>query len=115
MDTILLVDDEERVLVSQKELLALHGFRRIMLARSCTEARRILSANEISMAVLDLALHEESGLELLAWIKTECPDTVVLVVTGASDISLAVQCMRPGAYDFLVKGADAGRLPSAVS
>ncbi|MGM0675590.1 MAG: sigma-54-dependent transcriptional regulator, partial [Spirochaetota bacterium] len=115
MDTILLVDDEERVLVSQKELLELHGFRRIMLARGCTEARRILSTNEISMAIVDLTLHEESGMELLAWIKTECPDTVILVVTGASDISLAVQCMRSGAYDFLVKGADTGRLPSAVS
>ncbi|TVQ24284.1 MAG: sigma-54-dependent Fis family transcriptional regulator [Spirochaetaceae bacterium] len=115
MDTILLVDDDEKVLISQKDLLNLHGFRRIMVSQTAAEARRILDDNDIALAIIDLTLHEESGIELLRWIRGNSTDTVVLVVTGASDVSIAVECMRSGAYDFLIKGSDTGRLPSTVS
>ena len=115
MDTILLVDDDEKVLVGQKDLLNLHGFRRIMLSQTATEARETIGQTDVALAIVDLTLREESGIELLRWIRAHSTDTVVLVMTGASEVSLAVECMRSGAYDFLVKGSDAGRLPAAVS
>lgn len=114
METILLVDDEPAVLRSQKSLLELHGHRSIVGVTSAEPARAQFEAHEIAMAIVDLTLTRESGMELIKWIKEHYPDTVVLVVTGASDLAIAVECMRNGAYDFLVKGNDSGRLPSAV-
>lgn len=115
MDTILLVDDDETVLVSQKDLLNLHGSRRIIVSQTAAGARDILEHNDISLAILDLTLGQESGIDLLRWVREQSPETVVLVMTGASEVPLAVECMRSGAYDFLVKGSDAGRLPAVVS
>lgn len=114
MDTVLLVDDEPQILKSQRELLALHGFSRIMEAETAAEARARFESSDVALVLLDLTLKQESGLALLEWIRESSPDTAVIVVTAASDISMAVRCMRAGAYDFLVKGNDAGRLPAAV-
>ena len=114
MNTILLVDDEPQVLQGQKDLLTLHGYAPILATESASEAQRVFDDTEVAMAIVDLTLREGSGLELLRWIRENSPKTVVLIVTGASDLSVAVECMRAGAYDFLVKGSDASRLPGAV-
>lgn len=114
MDTILLVDDEQAVLDGQENLLRLNGYGSIVKARTAGEARTLAEAREIALTILDLTLTDEGGIDLLRWLRRESPETVVLVVTGASDIKLAVECMRAGAYDFLLKGSDTGRLPAAV-
>ncbi|MFP4330223.1 MAG: sigma-54-dependent transcriptional regulator [Spirochaetaceae bacterium] len=114
METILLIDDEQAVLDGQRNLLRLNGYRKIRTARSGAEAREQLDQEPPALVIVDLTLREESGLDLLRWMREQFPETVVLVVTGASDLKLAVECMRAGAYDFLVKGSDTGRLPGAV-
>ncbi len=113
-EPILLVDDEQEVLAAQRELLEIEGFANLSEASSASRAREVMKKADISLVVLDLKLPKESGLELLAWMRERYPDTEVLVVTGSSDISVAVECMRTGAYDFLVKGSDTARLPAAV-
>jgi DNA-binding NtrC family response regulator len=114
MDRILLIDDEQAVLDGQRRLLSLHGYSHVSTARSAQEARSAFSDGDVALAILDLALNGESGLQLLSWITAQWPETVVLVITGASDIKTAVECMRAGAYDFLVKGTDSNRIPAAV-
>ncbi|MFP4427058.1 MAG: sigma-54-dependent transcriptional regulator [Spirochaetaceae bacterium] len=114
METILLVDDEQAVLDGQEKLLKLNGYSSLRTAGDTATARRILEEEEIALAILDLTLKEESGLDLLRWVGEKSPGTVVLVVTGASDLKTAVECMRAGAHDFLVKGSDTGRFPSTV-
>ena len=113
-DTILLIDDEPDVIEGQMRLLRLSGFRSIVSACSAVEAREILGNEEIALALLDLTLGDESGLALLDWLKEHSPGTIVIVITGASEISVAVRCMQAGAHDFLVKGPDSDRLPTAV-
>ncbi|MFP4508883.1 MAG: sigma-54-dependent transcriptional regulator [Spirochaetaceae bacterium] len=114
MERILLVDDEPGVLAGQRNLLHLNGFSHIREAGSVRDARVVLSREPIDLVLLDLTLREESGQELLREITASYPDTAVIVVTGASDVSIAVHCMRVGAYDFLVKGSDSSRIPAAV-
>lgn len=110
----MLVDDEQAVLDGQEKLLELNGYGSVRKARSAAAAREACGTERFALAILDLTLAEESGLDLLRWIRDESPETVILVVTGASDLKLAVECMRAGAYDFLVKGSDTGRLAAAV-
>lgn len=114
MESILLVDDEQAVLDGQEKLLKLNGFGAVRKARSAAAAREACQDEEFALAILDLTLAEESGLDLLRWMRDQSPETVLLVVTGASDLKVAVECMRAGAYDFLVKGSDTGRLAGAV-
>lgn len=114
METILLVDDDTGVLDGQENLLRLNGYTSVVKATSAAAARETTSSGAIALAILDLTLGDSSGLDLLRWMKSNSPETVILVVTGASDLRMAVECMRAGAYDFLVKGTDSGRLPGAV-
>jgi len=114
VEPILLVDDESAVLTGQGNLLTLNGFSEIREARTLDEARAILAKEEIALVILDLSLDGEAGQELLEEIATRYPTTASIVVTGTADIATAVECMRSGAWDFLVKGTDSNRLPSSV-
>jgi DNA-binding NtrC family response regulator len=114
MEKILLVDDEQGVLTGQRNLLQLNGFSDIREAQTITAAREALDAERIDLMILDLTLPDESGQELLRETRASYPWTAVIVVTGAADVMTAVECMRLGAYDFLVKGSDSGRIPGAV-
>lgn len=114
METILLLDDEPQILESQRTLLEVSGYTSVRTAKNGEEARRIAEAEPIALLILDLSLGDESGIDTLRWFRENSPDTLVLVVTGASDIRIAVECMRLGAYDFLIKSADTARIPSAV-
>ncbi len=114
MDTILLVDDEQDILDGQRKLLELNGFSSILAARSIEEAQSLLERHETALVMLDLTLSGASGEVLLDYIKRDYPETVVIVLTGTSDISTAVACMRAGAHEYLVKGTDTERIPGAV-
>ncbi|MGH2872021.1 MAG: HD-GYP domain-containing protein, partial [Solirubrobacteraceae bacterium] len=62
------------------------------------------------LALLDVNLPGESGIELLAEIRTERPRTAVVMVTGEDDLSLATRAIELGAYGYLVKPVRAGEL-----
>jgi DNA-binding NtrC family response regulator len=114
METILLVDDEPGVLAGQRNLLEINGYTSIRTAEDLESARQILASEQIALVLLDLTLEHASGMRLLEEIQRDFPTTVVVVVTGTTDLTTAVSCMRAGAYDFLVKGSDTGRIPSMV-
>ena len=107
-------DSLEGALAGQRNLLELNGFTAIRTAESLEAARTRLLEEPIALILLDLTLQRGSGITLLEEVRDQFPTTVVIVVTGGGDIATAVSCMRKGAYDFLLKGTDTGRLPSAV-
>jgi len=58
------------------------------------------------VVTLDYSLPDTNGKELLSYIKKEFPDTSVVIISGQEDISTAVELLREGAYDYLVKDDD---------
>ncbi|MDQ7798281.1 MAG: HD domain-containing phosphohydrolase [Candidatus Edwardsbacteria bacterium] len=97
---ILLLDDDEvdRMAISryiQKEDLPYE----VDMVTSISEARQKLSDNEYDLALLDYLLPDGKGLDLLKTAK-EVP---VIFVTGSGDENIAVQALRGGAYDYLIK------------
>ena len=66
------------------------------------------------MIVSDIRLPGASGLDLLAQCHERAPDVPVILVTGHGDISMAVQAMRDGAYDFIEKPFASERLIETV-
>jgi len=114
-ESILLVDDERGVLEGQKNLLNLHGYENIECARTIDEARACVERCDVGLALVDLNLGSESGYEFMRWIGERAPETEVIVVTAASDVKSAVESMKLGASDFLVKGVDTDRFVTAIA
>jgi two-component system C4-dicarboxylate transport response regulator DctD len=105
----LLIEDEEDVRYASEQTLELGGFR-VHACASVEEAMAWLRPDFGGIVITDVRLPGRSGLELLAELVVTHPDLPVIVVTGHGDISMAVQAMRAGAYDFVEKPFSAERL-----
>ncbi|GAB4314490.1 MAG: hypothetical protein Kow0059_06320 [Candidatus Sumerlaeia bacterium] len=113
--TILIVDDDRVILRLWQVRIERLGFQ-VMTAASGAEAEQCLSRRIPDVALLDLRLPDTDGLALLERIKTMAPSIPVLLVSAVGTIGEAVQAMKRGACDFLVKPDDVNqRLEIAIS
>ncbi len=101
-DKILLADDDLQLLGTLQEFLAGQGYE-VTAAANGHEAMTAIQEQEFALALLDLMLPGCSGLDLLSHLKAHSPDTEVILFTGHADLQSAVQALRLGAYDYLVK------------
>ncbi|HJX03472.1 MAG TPA: HD domain-containing phosphohydrolase [Dehalococcoidia bacterium] len=104
-DLILVVDDEPLVREMLSRRLAKQGYT-AKVASNADEALSVLSDNEIALVLLDVSMPGRSGMEVLADIESRWPDTMVIMVTAISDVKTAIDAMRIGAYDYLIKPVD---------
>jgi DNA-binding NtrC family response regulator len=102
-DRILVVDDEAQFLRSAQLALRMAGHTDVDTCGHGTEALEILRRGGHGIAFLDLQLPGKTGLEILETISQEHPEISVCMVTAMSDIPTAVECIRRGASDYLVK------------
>ncbi len=103
--TILVVDDEEHVRKLLQRILEDAGYN-VLMAGSGQEAldKLLQSENqEPQLILLDIKMPGKLGIELLPEIKTSYPDTAIVMATATSDINIAIQCMKQGAYDYITK------------
>lgn len=99
---ILIVDDELSMREFLSILLEREGYE-VLTAADATMAQERLAANRIDLVISDVQMPGLSGLELLACIKEQSPDTAVLMITAFSTTEQAVEAMKLGAYDYLAK------------
>jgi DNA-binding NtrC family response regulator len=86
----------------------------VVCAASLAEARAHCGRVRPRLVLLDLQLPDGDGLDLLDTLRVDAPETRVIVITANGSINRAVQAMRAGAFDFLVKPFDDARLLGAV-
>jgi two-component system, cell cycle response regulator len=101
-EKILLADDDRQLRETLQEFLAGQGYA-VTAAADGYEAMAALKEQEFALALLDLMLPGYSGLDLLSQLKAHTPDTEVILFTGHAGLESAVQALRLGAYDYLVK------------
>jgi DNA-binding NtrC family response regulator len=111
---ILLVDDEHQILLSSESALHLYGIQGVLTIDDSRHVLPILETENISVIVLDLFMPYISGRELLNLISLNYPHIPVIVMTAADEVETAVDCMKAGAYDYLVKPVDNARLVTSV-
>lgn len=99
---ILIVDDELSMREFLSILLEREGYE-VLTAADAALAQERLASNRIDLVISDVQMPGLSGLELLARIKKETPDTAVLLITAFSTAEQAVEAMKLGAYDYLAK------------
>jgi putative two-component system response regulator len=104
-DRILIVDDEEVICSILARRLTREGYA-CVTANDGREALRYFYKHPFSLIISDIKMPEMDGLELLKRVKATNPNMMVIVVTAFPDIDLAVEAMRLGAYDFIIKPAD---------
>ncbi len=102
MIPILVVDDDPVICEFCKETLELHGYI-VHLASNGTTAMERLESTSYFLVLSDIMMPDTNGLELLAKIRREHPDTFVILFTGHATINLATEAIRLGAFDFLTK------------
>ena len=100
--SILFVDDDAEFRRTHVLELTRIGYR-IEQAGNLTEARKLLSAREYPLVLLDLRMPDGSGLDLLTDIRESAPSTQVIMLTGHGTVDEAIRAMKEGAHDFLNK------------
>ncbi len=111
---VLAIDDEWTALQACNLILRMEGIENVICCQDARKAMEIMGKQRIGVVLLDLFMPHVSGLELLSKIGQEYPDVPVIVVTGAANIETAVECMRAGAFDYMVKPIERSRLLSGV-
>ena len=102
---ILIVDDEEAVCsVVAQRLIKENYF--CVTANNGREALRHLYENNFSLIISDVKMPEMDGMELLRNTKALDPNMVMIVMTAYAGMDIALQAMRLGAYDFIIKPFD---------
>jgi len=111
---ILLVDDEPSILFTSKLILADAIPNEVLTLEESAKVMPLLAERELAAVVLDLQMPGTSGHELLQRIVFEYPQLPVLIMTASSAVEVAVECMRAGAFDYLVKPVNSERLITSV-
>jgi DNA-binding NtrC family response regulator len=111
---ILVVDDEKNIREGLAKLLEMEGHH-AMPAADGREALALLERGDVDLVVTDLKMPNLPGDELLRRALAAVPGLPVIILTGHGTIESAVQAMKQGAYDYLTKPVDMGRLTLLVA
>ena len=99
---LLLVDDDRTFAALAASVLCQEGFR-VTMAHALHDARAALAREAPDVVVLDRRLPDGDGIDFLPELRTQFPDTAVLLVTAHGDIANAVEAIKAGARDYLSK------------
>jgi two-component system nitrogen regulation response regulator GlnG len=113
MPTLLVVDDEQSVRYSFKQVLGGDGVE-VLTAATAAEGLRQLHEHRPDVVVLDLQLPDRSGLEVYDEIRTTDPRRPVIFITAHGTTETAIEAMKNGAFDYLVKPVDLERLSQVL-
>ncbi len=111
---ILLVDDEPEILDLTKMALGCEGFQNVMTLQDSRQLLPLIKENKVSVIVLDLMMPFLSGTELLPVLVNDFPEIPVMIMTASDDLETAIECLKTGAFDYLLKPVEPNRLVSAI-
>jgi DNA-binding NtrC family response regulator len=102
MPHILVVDDVLSTLKALETILSQEGYT-ITTTTSGEQALSLLQQHDIDLILSDVKMANMSGLDLLRQVKADYPDIGVIMMSGYQDIGVAVEAIKAGAFDYLVK------------
>ncbi len=112
--SVLIVEDEAAVAFTLREILAQEGYT-VQDVSNTREALARVESERFDVALLDLRVGEDSGLTVLSRLKELSPGTVALILTGYGSLETAIEAMRHGAFDYLLKPCDVQELKAAIA
>jgi len=106
---VLLVDDDAAIRQSLAGFIRRSG-RKVMVCANGAEALRELERQSYPLIITDIYMPQVDGMELLRQVGVRSPQSLVVLITGHGDVKNAVEAMRLGAYDYLLKPVDVREL-----
>jgi len=110
---ILIVDDETKIRMVLRDLLAAEGYK-IVEAENGEDAVSVIEQEHPALVILDLLMPKMSGLEVLEYIREHHPELVVIVLTAYGSVESAVEAMKLGAFDYIIKTEETDRILMVV-
>ena len=102
MKKILIIDDDREICLLLRKYLTKKGFE-THEADSGKKAEKWLKQNEVDLILCDFKLPDYNGLEMLEKVKIIRPAAKVIIITGYSDVRIAVEALKKGAFEYVTK------------
>ncbi|MEE4311993.1 MAG: response regulator, partial [candidate division KSB1 bacterium] len=117
-----MIEAQKRILVADDELPIVEGLKAMLeddgyvvdTALDGGAAFAKLTDDDYALLIVDLTIPGRDGIQLLEAVKENGLDTEVIIITGKGTVSTAVEAMRTGAYDYLLKPVAPERLKSVI-
>lgn len=113
-EVIVVVDDSPEIVLLLSHYLASQGFP-VVRAGNAHEFYQLLNTRKIALVLLDIELPDQNGNIVLENISPNYPDLGIIMVTGTTDIQVALNCLRLGADDYLTKPVNIKQLIHTVN
>jgi len=111
---ILIIEDNILLGVAVRDILSSEGYE-CTVVNDGQAAKKTLKKNKFAIAILDMMLPDSNGKELLQNWHEEYPEMMIIIVTAYGDITKAVECIKAGAYEFLVKPVEKVLLKKTIA
>ncbi len=111
---LLIVEDEPSVAITLQAVLENEGYS-VLRAETAAEANSLLARESFHVALLDLRLGDVDGIDVLRYLKTKQPDCTAIMLTGYASLESAIDAIRHGAYDYLIKPCDIDELKLTIA
>ena len=111
---VILVDDDPRFLTSSSLILRSAGITDLVAIEDSRKTLPYLAEHDASVIVLDLSMPHLRGEDILLDIRRQFPHVRVVIMTGNNEIDTAVECVKAGAFDYLVKPVERNRFVSSI-
>src|SRR5208282_871708 len=102
VENILVVDDEEAIREVVSTMLESRGYRCTAVSNG-RAAQEVVRRETPDLVLSDMIMPEMDGIRLLSWLREHDPEVPVIMVTAIHDISTALEAIRRGAYDYILK------------
>ena len=112
--SIMIVDNDETIIDVLTQMLRLEGITNVIGCRDSRQVYDLCGRLNVGIMLLDLSMPFLSGEEILLAVRADFPWISVIILTGSNEISIAVECMKNDAIDFLNKPVDHLRLISSL-
>jgi response regulator RpfG family c-di-GMP phosphodiesterase len=109
---ILIVDDEPEITAILSDLF--FGRYNCTTAGSAEQALSLLSSNEYQLVVSDITMPGMSGLDMIPHVRSNSPNTVVVMISGMQTVESAIDALRLGAFDYVMKPFDLRQVEAVV-
>ena len=114
METILIVDDEKSLLDLLSVVFKKEGYG-VLVASSGNQARELLEKEAVDLVITDIKMPQTSGMDVLKFAKGLNPELPVILITAYGSIKQAIDALKAGALDYVVKPFDVEELKILVA
>jgi DNA-binding NarL/FixJ family response regulator len=112
--SILIVDDEESIRVSLESILK-RNYHNVKVSSSGLIALEMLQKDHYDLIISDIMMDDMTGIELLKKSKERYPEILILLMTGYANLDTAIEAVRLGASDYLVKPCSKKTILSSIA